>query len=470
VSNRGFALLAIFTVVLAACSGSGRAARHVTTPTAATAPFTTTIRPFPPSPANPPAPGPLVTNGRAWSGHGELAFVSRDQLYVLDDAGRFTTVSGPAGGGGYGSPAWSPDGSWLAFSYSVPPPAAFGGPSSTDLYVLRAGSSTAQEVGTSSDIGQFAWAPTGGPVLAFETTDPGSLHTSLWTDLPGRLPRQLPGLSLMPGGFAWSPDATHLAVVTGHRGNGQGVGPLSVLQVIPLTGGPAVTWHQSTQDGIDIAGWWPNGGGLLFWIDTDYSASVAADGLNLYSEAVGGDAILLANTLVNTSWLTWNPQGTTLALVAGGSRIIWNGDKEVETCDPVTAACTPVKTPTGTVGLDPSWSPSGLSYIDASASGPFKNGIAYFSEAWLNEWDQTRSLVGVAPPGGRQMSLRHGVDAAQWARDGRFLLLAQDDYLSVGPANGRGQVRVAGPLFDTVAPSGYYGQVPWQSTFAWHQR
>ena len=217
-------------------------------------------------------------NGAAWSGHGELAFVSRDQLYVLDNAGSVTKVLGPAPGGSYGSLAWSTDGSWLAFTYTTPSPGIEAGYAETGLWVVRAGAPDAEQVAFTG-VGELAWSPTTSLVLAFESLDPETNTTTLWEDVPGHGATAVPGITPFFGGFAWSPDGSHLAVVTGHPGKANGPGPLSVLQVVPVAGGSPTTWFESTQNGIDIAGWWPNGNGLLFWIDTDNSASLAADGL-----------------------------------------------------------------------------------------------------------------------------------------------------------------------------------------------
>jgi len=298
----------------------------------------------------------------------------------------------------------------------------------------------------------------------------------------GKPAAPVPGLPAQPietAGFAWAPDATHFAVVAGHDGSPGGPGPLSQLEVIPVGGGSPVTWYESTQDGIDLDGWWPDGQGLLFWLDTVYSASIAADGLTLYSQASGTAPRPLATTLVSSSSVSWSAArgddgetggaaGAVVAVVAGGDRVVWGGDKRVETCDPVTATCSSVAGPEGAVSLSPAWGPGRqLYFVAASDTGPFSPvGDAVFSDGWLGRWDETARLYvataqGAVPVPGTGNGV---VDAVDGGNAG--LVVVRDDALWL-VASGRGAARVAGPLFASASPGGYYGQVDWPSMFAW---
>ena len=59
-------------------------------------------------------PSPVV-DAKAFRGHGDLAFVSRDRLYVLDGTtGKLRAVT--SGAEVASAPAFSPDGKWLAYS------------------------------------------------------------------------------------------------------------------------------------------------------------------------------------------------------------------------------------------------------------------------------------------------------------------------------------------------------------------
>jgi hypothetical protein len=49
-----------------------------------------------------------------------------------------------------------------------------------------------------------------------------------------------------------------------------------------------------------------------------------------------------------------------------------------------------------------------------------------------------------------------------------MLVVADDQLWLVNPdGTGTPTVRVAGPLYSTAGPSGYYGEVDWAGTFAW---
>ncbi len=59
-----------------------------------------------------------------------------------------------------------------------------------------------------------------------------------------------------------------------------------------------------------------------------------------------------------------------------------------------------------------------------------------------------------------------GVVAAQWGPGD--ILTVRGDYLWLAASGESTPTRVAGPLSSTVAPAGYYGEVDWDSMFAWH--
>jgi hypothetical protein len=87
----------------------------------------------------------------------------------------------------------------------------------------------------------------------------------------------------------------------------------------------------------------------------------------------------------------------------------------------------------------------------------------------MEQWNATHELFTSHAGAITQLgSVGSGVVDVQWSRDSRSILSVQGDYLFIGPASGQ-STRIAGPLFDTLAPPGYYGQVGWDTTFAWHQ-
>jgi len=222
---------------------------------------------------------------------------------------------------------------------------------------------------------------------------------------------------------------------------------------------------------LRLAGWWPDGGGLLFWEDPGFADS--ADGQTLYSLAPGSDQpVALATSLVGPTWLTPNPNENAIAVVAGGGRTIWRAGRAVEVCTFPAATCQAVATPPGTVGLAPSWSASGaLVFAVASATGAFgPSGDAIYSPGWMAQWNATNALWALLPDGqpGLLAAAPAGALLAAPAERGDSMVVVADDSLwLIDTGTGSPAVRVAGPLYSTLGPSGYYGEVDWSGTFAW---
>jgi hypothetical protein len=476
-------VLALAVVCLGALSVAGAAALGVAQSPAAPGRQAASHRPAPSRPfasptttpavappARPPPPGPLRVDPTAWAGHGDLAFVSAGRLEILTDSGRLLRVIGPPGAGTDSNPAWSADGSWLAFLHTAPA-VGFSVPNPT-LWVLQAGASVADEV-SKQEVGMFAWSPTA-PVLAFTVT--AGLVTApedLFLDRPGSPPTALSvGLGEGVGSIAWSPGGTELAfddIVSGQ--SGAGTLRTSRIAVAPALGGAVVTAYQTTGTGLRLAGWWPDGGGLLFWEDPDYSASIAADGLMLYSLPAGAARpIGLVQTLVGASW--WMPgPNDTIAVVAGGGRSVWEPGRDVDLCSPVTASCRSASIPPHTVGLAPSWSSTGtLLFSVAAAVGPPGDLVGPWDPTTMARWDAT-NVLWAWPASGSARPVRSVPTGAVLCvpadRSGAALVVARDDLWLVEPATSSRPTRVAGPLFSTIGPTGYYGEVDWAGTFAW---
>lgn len=445
-----------------------------TTPTTFPTTSTTTTQPSPP---DPPAPGPITVNPSAWQDHGNLAFISSGQLETLSDAGTLTEITGPTGGGFDSDAAWSPDDQWLAFlhtgpanSYAVPAPT---------LWLMKAGSSQAQEV-TTSGIGMFAWSPSA-PVLAYtvvaENSFPAGGPEDLWFDRPGAPPTSVAvGTGAGLGAIAWSPDGTELAFDDSDfpqpaSATAPARPATGRLGIVSVDGGRGETVYQLAGSRIDLADWLPEGGGLLFWEDPGFAES--ADGDTLYSLELGAvRPVALVTSLVGPAWVVPEPDGKTVAVVAGGNRTIWTAGRDVDLCTFPAASCQAVAIPGGRVGLAPSWSASGtLVFAVASAAGPFgSGGGAYYSPGWMARWDATVSLWSL-DPGGHPSPVATtpaGALLATPASRGSTMVVVADDALWLADTTtGVPATRVAGPLYSTAGPSGYYGEVDWAGTFAW---
>ncbi len=432
----------------------------------------------PPGPPPPAPPGPLAVDAAAWAGNGDLAFVSEGTLEVLGDGGSLTAVTGPSGGFD-SNPAWSPDGQWLAFLHSVPAGPYAVAPAT--LWLVHHGQSVAREV-TPSGVGRFAWSPVA-PVLAFATA-PGAGAPSpdnLFTDVPGQAPVRLAGVG--PGfgveNLAWSPGGSTIAyddVVAGRAATATTppVTPVMSIGTVPAVGGAPTTVYQRTDGtGLTLAGWWPNGGGLLFWEAP--GGGNLPDGKPLYALAAGStQPVPLAQGLARPFALAADPVASTEAVVAGLNRSIWAAGRGIDLCPLPAGSCEPIAVPAGDEALAPSFTSSGtLIYATASVSGPFgQEGGADWTAGYLAEWDATNQLWAL-PPGGTPAPLSQagaGSLLGQPAASGDRLLVVRDDALwlaSLGSSSPA--VRVAGPLFSNAAPSGYYGEVDWAGTFAWSE-
>jgi hypothetical protein len=393
---------------------------------------------------------------------------------VLSDSGGLLAIGGPTGGGFDSNPAWSRDDRWLAFlhtgpanGYDVPAPT---------LWLVSSGASQAQEV-TTNGIGMFAWSPVAS-VLAYTVVSGGNatvaVPDNVWFDRPGSTPTNVAvGTDNGIGAIAWSPGGRQLAfddTVYAQRATATSPATkaLGRLGVVSADGGPVVTAYQLTETGIDLAGWWPDGGGLLFWEDPGFSDQ--ADGETLDSLAPGNrHPVGLATSLVGSTWLAPEPDGHTVAVVVGAFRDIRAPGRHVDRCVFPAATCQAVPVPAASVGLAPSWSASGsLVFAVAPASPPF--GPSDYSPGWMARWNAANALWTVGP-GGRPSPLTStppGALLAVPAAKGNAMVVVADDGLWLaGTATAAPAVRVAGPLYSTIGPAGYYGEVDWTGSFAW---
>ena len=424
-------------------------------------------------------------------GHGNLAMVADGQLLVLDSAGTLSTVTGPPSAGFDSTPAWSRDGRWLAFLHQLAPRADGSAPPPT-LWLVAAGSSTATEV-TDAGIGTYQWSPTA-ERLAYTTLDPPGVAASagnLWTDVPGAPPVPVPGLhaGATVGSLSWSPTGTTFAIdeLLSSPSAGSGVLRTDMLVLLPAGGGRGTVIYEHQGSGIDVAGWWPNAKGVLFWVDAGFSASLAADGLPLDSLALGSTTpVTLASTLVGSQWLAPAPAttaGDDVAMVAGGGRYVWMKDRHVEVCSLATGTCTALPAPTAEMTLAPAWTSSGaLVVTDASASAPYGSAGGSFAPAAMAAWDATASVSLFRPSGTSELAVAApswestpdtaagaGTVLAQPAAHGTALLEVHDDSLWLQSSPTAPSVRIAGPLAQPADPGGYYGELDWQTTFAWSE-
>lgn len=248
--------------------------------------------------------------------------------------------------------------------------------------------------------------------------------------------------------------------------------PTAALGMVDASGGRVTMVYRSSQPtALQLAGWWPGGGGLLFWIDTANSASLEATGLSLYSLATGSSVpVKIATGLAGQQWLARSPAGPTVAIVAGGGRTLWSPGRVVDRCTFPSGVCQKMAMPSGSVGLAPAWTPSGgLLYVVAAAAAP--GGLSGYSPSSIAKQESTSRLYYLAPGSHAarpQVSPGKSIVAAQVAATGKGVLIVRRNGLWLASLTSSSRpVRIAAPLYSAAAPSGYYGEVDWTGTFAW---
>lgn len=385
------------------------------------------------------SPVPFV-DARAFSGHGLLAFVSRDALYVLDGrSGRLTEVARALE-----QPTWlsfSPGGRWLTY-----------GLGNGRAGVARADGADPRSVpahGLSA-----SWLPDGRLLVG---------RAIYRIRAYGPLIRA----GTAPAGLAdWAANGSRYAFVTRHvrtRPDGSFRG-FERLELADSLGGSRTLWYSAPisftrREGFrgsaisDVA---LTGGRVLIWLDAMQSESLAADGMPVYEirsplarpvqlgDTVGGEHLSFARGRI--------------ALGGGSDRIAWVS-KAVLTCG--SSGCRILRSHAGKLTLDPAFSPDGrtLAFVTARTEPTDES----FVQPTLHRWYATRRLwIGThAVPDSR------GAAAPTWSADGRSLLFVKDDGLWLLSRLDAKPVRVAGPLFGISDWPSYYGQVDWSDQFAW---
>jgi WD40-like Beta Propeller Repeat len=428
-------------------------------------------RPAGPPTATAAGSAPLVVGRTAFAGHGRLAFVSGNRLYILDGTapGKPATLHPVAAGKVPGDLAWSPDGQWLAFLVGAPN--ANGSLIGGQLWLTGPDGQDAHPVLASS--GPFAWSPKADVLAAISG---GSLDTLA----PGRAPRPVLSTTGLTGTPAWSPDGTTIAVSVVRYTASKGFSGSAIELVAPGNSGASVRrLAQSANDALLTDAWRTDGRAVFAWSDPQSSASLAADGVPLVSYPLAGQPETLPSTLVHPSFAV--PYGSGVTVVTGGDRYLWNA-KTIESC-PAAGSCGPaMNVEPGPVNLDPAWAlpqEPALAFVHAAQETE-----AGFCQPALNAWYKTRQLwiwVGIGGNPFQVTGAGTGIAAPTWSADGKLILYVGDNALwLINPFGGHPDstpghpamtggpaVEVVSRLFAGAWPD-YYGYTGWQSQFAWY--
>jgi len=87
----------------------------------------------------------------------------------------------------------------------------------------------------------------------------------------------------------------------------------------------------------------------------------------------------------------------------------------------------------------------------------------------MARWEATNTLWTLVAGGQpkRLASAPTGAMLAAPGERGNALIVVASDSLWIIDPDTNTSVRVAGPLYSTTGPSGYYGEVDWKGTFSW---
>lgn len=303
----------------------------------------------------------------------------------------------------------------------------------------------------------FAWIP-GKDALAV-----AAAGTGLWIVPASGSPRLLALGKTHVQALAASPDGGEVAAVV----TLPYVNVLNrrdeILLVSVTSGTTRRVYLAPVADGVDLAGFWPDGRGLLFWSDPLHSASLAADGLGLFSlPFAGAKARLLATTLTYVPWLSWAPSGNQVAIVAGWERIAWAG-KRLLICDARAAVCKPIATPQGIAPMDPVWPSRGIAMVGARA---MPQTWGFTSTASLSAWVATRALWVLPSVGqGARRMVTGGVYTPTRAGHGRMLYVL-GGRIWITSISGGPPTAVTGPVAELQGGFGFYGET-WPAYAFW---
>ena len=457
--------------------------------------------------------GPAVDLS-AMRSEGELALVSRSELYLVDGPARTVHEIPVQPGWTALDPSFAHDGKWVAYE------TVDASGNGLDVWIARAdGADRHRIVGATA---MFGWSPSS-DLLAISTDtrarfpggSTGYVPTRVDLVSPTGAPKRLVTLSgrnqaSVAMGYriwnaVWSPSGTALAVslVSFTRG--------SMIRSYPTGGGAATTWFainaKKALPGVctgcggggtiaDLTGWWAKWG-IGFWV---FSSGAVHNLDSTPIELVhtpGATPHIIGQTLSDgtTVAASASPTGA-LAIVAsaGNAGRDYGAGKEIETCDLAHETCVPIPKatvwygknplkcsgnclptsppgkPGSAVTLDPAWSPTEnlLAYVKAPTAFNAGNPpVAWYAAHELFVYD----------PATHRSTKIAGIDGASvpsWSTDGKSLLYVSGDALWLSPATGGKPTEIATPLFapaEWLHPRfgviSYYGQIDWTGQFNW---
>ncbi|MDR3602918.1 MAG: hypothetical protein P4L49_20980 [Desulfosporosinus sp.] len=395
---------------------------------------------------------------------GDLTFTWQGLLYLLyGDTGELKQLTN-SDQAYY--PAWSFDGEWISFLLSDGQDENNG-----RLWLVRRDGQQAhpvQGLPELPNVPNTSWSPTAN-VLITQGQD------GLWLVPVEGNPYRIQGTGKYTSYACWSPDGKFLAYNSSpvlSQDSKLSQERQDTLNTFNLETGQTVRQLISpAETGIIVAAWWPDCKGLLYWLDPAFSASFAADGLELQSLKLGdSQPKALTYGLVYRDWLSFLPNGQ-LLMVAGGNRTVWS-EKSLAICDPGTGSTRKLANPKGAVAIDPAPSPDGskIAFIIAQNLDNATGGLS--DPGNLSNWAATRILWIENADGSGAHPLKAagtGIYQPEWSKDGTRIMYVQDNSLWMIGADGNNPQKIIGSFPDWEKdPFGYYGYI-YHNDVAWFQ-
>ena len=356
------------------------------------------------------APAKPYLNTTSFYGHGDLAFVSLGDLYVLDGASRHV-VNVTGADLAASDPRFSPKGKWLTYETDQ----------GETSWLARADGLGSKRLG-----GTASWLPNGQLALS----SPASTSTFTVSNDEALLPTggRAQASVVRAGSSVIYLFVTSTLQVHPPRSS-QGV---ERVETAASPNGRRTLWYQARVSFSPAGGLegtfvgnvsvLPDRRALLLTIShycCDY-----ADGQDFYElRSPLGQPRLLGTVLNASAVPTVGPSGT-FAFGGGGDRYAWVS-KHIEQCAEATATCTRVPTPGNELSVSPAWSPNRrtLAFVEATADQEGAIG-----QPQVLGWYATHHLYLLAAGSARPVEVAHtqGAAAPVWSEDSQSLLFVDD--------------------------------------------
>jgi WD40 repeat protein len=352
-------------------------------------------------------------------------------------------------GGALSAPRFSQSGRWLSYREG------------DELWVVPAAGGQAKHIVT----GMGKWAPAS-DILAVETSAGDLQIFAAGTGWKGQT------LVHDVSGFAWSAKGESLAYGSEHGDDDVRTG---LLSRVGLDGKDVKALTSEKGSGLEPYAWTRDGKEILYWVDEDFSASAASDGLPLFRVAAGGGTPfkLGISVLLKEDMLTFSPAGNSLVAAAGEGRETWTG-KRIAVAE---LGGWNLRYLTGTAlsATSPAWSPDGarVAFSAAPDAGNLGGGDAARDalaqrRIWVTGQDGAQDATRIT--GDDLYRDEHPI----WSPDGKYLLFGRMDREGRGAlwlmrADGSDPKQVSDVLRFEDDWFGYYGHIDWRNQFDWYQ-